>query len=183
VTTPRTATDVAANAGLSPEARLLLTPGLSAATYFDTLVRQHHYPDAVRYAVHLLELPRAIWWGALCIRDNPLSPAEIAALTSIVQWLRTPSDSARRTVADHGKPLPVTTAIALLCRAVFFSGGSISTPQAAEVPPPAGMAATLTGQAILTLLRSGPPSKQVLRFQQYLALAVDVQKGRNLWNG
>lgn len=180
----RLAVDVVGSLELSEAARILLTPGIPAETYFDALVTAELYPEAIRFMARLLTKPQAVWWGCLCVwhlvRPAEDSPAA-AAIRAAVTWLREPTDAHRRLAGQRAQDAGPTEPAGLLAYAAFLTDGSMSPPGLPEVKPPADAAAICVANAVLGASRYGPPRSTPHRQRTSLGLAVDVYHGTNTW--
>ena len=94
---PPTAASVAEPCRLGDAARALLKDGQPPRAYFQALVGQGLYRDAVQFAAHWLPKPAAVWWGCLCVwasaRPNPISappnPSDVLSVAAIRAGLAT----------------------------------------------------------------------------------------------
>ncbi len=180
----RTAAEVIGNLELTDAARLLLTPGISAEAFFDVLVKAGEFPDAIRYTARLMSKPQAVWWGCLCVWHAGRPAADTpggAALKAVVEWLQAPDEPHRRAAESAGNAAGPTAPAGMLATAAFMSGGSISVPGQPEVPAEPHFTAALAGSAVLAASRAGPPAGMRERQKTFLALAVDVYRGKNSW--
>jgi hypothetical protein len=129
---------------------------------------------------------RAAWWGCLCLwtvaRPQPKAAAE-AALRAVVTWLLTPTDETRRAAAAAGQAAGANTPAGMLGTAAFLCEGSMSAPKQPEVLPEPHLSGTLASGAVLTVARQAGAAKTAGLLRQFLALAVDVYRGANSWEG
>ena len=78
--------------------------GLTAPQFFDRLVDQECYPDAIRFLAHALPKRQAVWWGSLCLWHvyRPAPPAAVAdILQAAVRWVQEPMEERRRMMNQH----------------------------------------------------------------------------------
>jgi Family of unknown function (DUF6931) len=183
---PRTPEEVAAGLDLSDESRALLKPGVTTEVYFDELVKAGHLTDAVRYVARLLPAKRAVWWGSLCVwavrRSQPKAAAD-AVLRAVVTWLLAPTDENRRAAEAAGRAAGANTPAGMVGTAAFLTEGSMSAPKQPEVLPEPHFSPALVAGAVLAAARLAGAAKTDAMLRQFLALAVDVYRGTNTWEG
>jgi hypothetical protein len=94
-----------------------------------------------------------VTWAARVVRDlkPPQNAAgvEADALKAALLWVQDPSDSRRRAAFDAANRINRPTAERLAALAVFFSGGSITPPDAPQVQAPKEMAGRFAAGAVL----------------------------------
>lgn len=105
---------------------------------------------AVRHALQMVA-ERAAAVPAAGQRPSLPPPAvERAALATVERWVSDPSDANRRAAWDAGQAADLSSPAGCACAAVFFTGGSIASPQSPMlVPPPPGAHVTLAATAVL----------------------------------
>ena len=139
----------------------------------DWMVGAEKYSDAITFVSHWMSLPQVIWWATLCIweRDRQRVDESLEqTIEHVVGWLQNPTDKQRRMVKEAGDSIDKREPAAMLCKAVFFSGGNISKPNLPAVNPPKFLYATFVAGAIHVVVAKSPPteyasrSKQVLRY-------------------
>jgi hypothetical protein len=99
-----------------------------------------------------LSLPRyeAIVWAARALTGHPSpTPDDRRAMDAISEWLRTPSDGARRAAWSAAEPIDEATPAKLCATAVFLSGGSIAPTDEAPIPAPRHSTGALAAGAVL----------------------------------
>src|SRR5438045_2695423 len=182
---PRTAAEVCQHFDLGDKARGLLGDRQTPAEFFERLVSEKLYPDAVRFAAHLLPAREAVWWGSLCVwhvaAPSP-PPATAPALRAAARWVREPTEENRRAAEAPGRAAGAADPAGALALAAFWSGGSMTPPQLPAVPPPPLLPAKTVAGAVLVAATRGDPAGQEERYRHFLTLAVDVSAGRNLWS-
>lgn len=172
-----TADEVAPDAGLSDEALLLLAPQQTPREYLDAILAQEHFTDAVKFLAHALPRREGVWWAALCLQSavGEAPPANIAAvLKAAVRWVLEPNEEHRRqaaALADKNK------AEDFLCRAVAWTGGSLTPPELPVVPPKPGMSPTAVAASVQLATQIGPSKGIRERKRHFLALGVRIARG------
>jgi len=173
----KNAQEVSARAQLSLEALGLLQKEQTPAAYFNVLVEEKHYRDAVRFAANLLEPAQAVWWGCVCawqaLKPNP-DPRQSAALQATVRWVMEPSEPRRREAELAGKAAGAGTPGGAAALAAFYSGGSMAPVNLPEVIPPAGLSAQMVSAAILLAAAHGPADQKEYRLRQFLSMAIEI---------
>jgi hypothetical protein len=182
---PRDALAIGEQCHLSKDARRLLREDLSPDDYFDTVLANQLYADAVRFLAQTLPKRRAIWWGCLCAlwhahQGSPDETAE-ASLEAAVRWVLEPSEPNRRSAGAAGQADGFDTIAGCLAMSAFWSGGSMSRPDLPAVAPPAELTGRLVGGAILLAALRGDVFSIQERFRQCLALGLEVARGENLF--
>jgi hypothetical protein len=176
----RLAFDVARPLSLSERAVQLLTPTLTPRQFLDALMAAQMPDDAIRFLAAALPKREAIGWGILCLKNvlaKPFEPAAAKALIAAEAWVKDPSEPNRRSSETAAETAGYGTAPGLLAAAVFWSGGSLTAPNMAPVPPRDDLTGTAVAGAILLasiLAPTGPePAKA-----QFLALGSDIASNR-----
>lgn len=168
----------------SKNARSILRRNHTPKAFFDQLVHQHYFADAVEFLARLLTKEQAIWWGCLCAwdaaRPNP-SPRAQAALQAALRWLQEPSEEHRRDAENAGELAGMQTAAGAVAKAVAFASGSMSQPGLPAVEPPADLTAATIGSAVracaAALTAAGEPNS----YRQLLCFGLEVASGHNRW--
>lgn len=129
---------------------------------YELLRRTGRASAAVEYLGHALPRLEAVSWAARLVSDaatrrEPM-PRARRALDTALRWLDDPTDAHRRAArvaADAvGKPVPEQ----FLGYAVFYSGGSVASPDMAPMAPPAHSCARFAVSAVQQLAYASPDS-------------------------
>jgi hypothetical protein len=176
----RVASDVARPLSLSDKAVQLLTPTLSPRQFFESLVAVPLLDDAIRFLAAALPKREAVGWAVLCVKDalpKPLEPSAAKALGVAEAWVKDPSEAHRQAAGAAADAAGYGTATGCLAAAAFWSGGSLTPPHLAPVPPRDDLTGTAVTGAILLASASaisGPePAKA-----KFVAMGGDVASGR-----
>jgi hypothetical protein len=173
----KSAQEVCARAQLGSEALGLLQQDQTPAAYFNVLVAEKHYRDAVRFAANLLEPAQAVWWGCVCawqaLKPNP-NPPQSSALQAAVHWVLDPTEPRRRRAESAGKAAGAGTPAGAVALAAFYSSGSLAPANLPEVLPPPGLSAQMVAGAILLAAAHGPADQKEYRCRQFLSMAIEI---------
>jgi hypothetical protein len=182
---PRTAAELCQQFELDGEARRHLREDQTPSDYFQRLVEHGLYPDAIRFAAHLLPKREAVWWACLCVwhvaRGHPPDDQAAGALHAAVRWVREPSEANRRAAAAPAASAGLNTAAGCAAMAAFWSGGSMSAPDLPLVPPPPYLTAKTVAAAVQLAPAQGDPRQLAEHYRQFLLWAIDVDNGTNRW--
>lgn len=173
VPTRRSAAEVCQHAGLSATATKLLTDQSRPEEFFDLLVDQELYDDAIRMAAHGMPKREAVWWACLCLWElyRPEPPAAVdAALHAAVRWLRDPTEPHRRLAETAGQACMDHPA-GLVALAAFYSRGSITPPGLPEVAPQPQLTGKMVTTALLLALDLAPASMKPQNTKLFVTLA------------
>jgi hypothetical protein len=177
----RTAAEICRDLDLQDPARRLLSPDLTPRQFFERLVEQQEYADAVRFLAHALPKRLAVWWGCLCVwHVYRLEPPEsvAAALDAALAWVLDPSEEHRRAAEAPAMVAELKSPAGCLAMAACWSGGSMAPPDLPVVPTPPDLTARLVGGAVLLAAAQRAPRLDAF-YQQFLALGRDVARGKN----
>ena len=171
-------------AELSDDAAALLRPDPAPLAAVNLLVEKNLFPDAVRFLAHALPKREAVWWAWVCARrvsgDKP--PAKIAAvLEATERWIAHPNDANCRAAKDAADEAGLDSAAACAGLAAFFSGVSLSPPEAPPVPPGEFLTAKAVSGAVIFAAVKPEPAKAPEKFKSFIAQGVEVTQKIKLW--
>ena len=137
-------------------------------------VRESGSPaDALDFIGHALSRLEAVSWAAKIIdeesRTRTLAVRDRLALDTVLRWIGDPDDANRRAAYDAAMKAREQAPERTLGMAVFFSGGSISTPDLQPVLPPSESASRCAVTAIKQAAYRNETPDAV--FERALALA------------
>lgn len=166
-------------------ARALLRDELSTPEFFDILVNNEEWTDAIRFLAHALPKRAAIWWGSLCVwhvyQPAPTEPVR-RVLEAAAAWVRQPDECNRRLAEAALRVAGTGTPAGCLGMAVFWSGGSITPVGLPAVePPPFVTARAVAGAVLLAAAGAGESAQRIQCRREFLAVGRDVARGRNRW--
>ena len=138
---------------LSEAAAPLLDGEEPPEQFFSALRNAGALDDAMQFLCYALPRRVAIAWGRVCVGRTggavQLSPADMAAYSSVGAWLGDPTDERRYVAFDAAKAAEMRSAEALLAVAVYASGGSLAAPHSPQpCPPPPEMAGQMVAGAL-----------------------------------
>src|SRR5215813_9252935 len=137
VTAPR-ARDVCAHFDLSEEAKGLLDDVIAPAAFLELLIEKGHLLDAIRLLAFALPKREAVWWACLCAREvlAPDAPPELGdAIMAAEAWVYKPTEENRRAAMEKAERAGFDKPASWTAVGAFWSGGSLSPPNAPVVPP------------------------------------------------
>ncbi len=128
--------------------------GLAPAVWFERLRVAGQETYAVNYIAHAMPRYECVIWAVRSMIEIGIDRSD-PAIVAALRWIDNPSDRLRRTCAELGESLDDETAQALLCKAIFLSGGSISEEDLPAIQPPPDVCAKLAAAAVLTAAFNG----------------------------
>lgn len=123
--------------------------GVAPSAWFAQMRENGEAACSVNFLAHAMPRYECVMWAVralVAIGLDRSDPAIVAAL----RWVDNPSDSLRRAAAELGAGLDDESPQALLCQAIFLSGGSISEEDLPPVQPPPDVCAKLAAASVLT---------------------------------
>lgn len=126
--------------------------------HFAALRAQSAREVATRYLGLALPRLETVAWAARTVRDAPgeRTSAETQALRSALFWIQDPTEARRRAAGDAAESLAFDSPERFAALAVFYSGGSVSSPDGPPVLAPREAAGKFAAAAVLlAAARSG----------------------------
>lgn len=123
--------------------------GIAPSDWFTSLREAGKASYAVNFLAHAMPRYECVVWAVRALIELGLDRAD-PAIVAALRWIDNPSDNLRRAAADLGETLDDETPQALLCKAIFLSGGSISEEDLPAIQPPPDVCAKLAAAAVLT---------------------------------
>lgn len=143
---------VAPMAGLSIQARRLLTVGQRTTALIQVLIDAECFIDAINVLAYALERKSAVIWAYECVRTHrgeTVSTEERATLEAVLAWLGdTDNDALRREANSRAETMSPRNPTSWVGIAVFWSGGSLAPPDC----PPVDAKPELLGTAVKSAL-------------------------------
>ncbi len=120
--------------------------------YFDALRASGRDADAVEFLSQALPRWEAVAWAARMVRDlgAPADEADARALKAALLWVQDPTEDRRRAAQTAAEDAEPDSPARLAALAAFYSGGSMSPPEAEILPAPRDAAGRFAAGAILT---------------------------------
>lgn len=126
--------------------------GVTPHAHYTMLREAGRRDEAVAFLAIALPRFEAIGWAARIVEEEAnarrLSGPDRQALDYALRWLGEPNDDRRRAAMDAAGIAGERAPERLLALAVFFSGGSVSTPDLPAILPPPEAAAKCAGGAV-----------------------------------
>lgn len=175
-----TASELCARFGMGEAARKLLKETDGPAEFFDALVAEKQWPEAVRLLAHLMSKREAVAWAADCARQAlPAEPAEpapkaLAALEAAEAWVKEASEENRRAAQAASEAAGLEHPAACAALAAFFSGGSIAPPNVPAVPPGEFLTAHAVAGGVLMAGVASEPEKAAEKYQRFLKRGLEM---------
>lgn len=180
----RTASQIAAQAALSDDARALLDDSQSPRIFLERLRSQGLVRDAAIFLAFALPVREAVWWAARCVRQilgsAPLEPAE-TALQAAEAWCQAPEDGRRRRALTVAETAGLDTPAGCVGLAAFLSGGSLAPAELPEVPAAPHLAPTAIAGALQIAAVAHRPEFADERFRGFLDVGDQVARGQERW--
>ncbi len=156
----------------------------SPEAYARRLQRTSEENDCLLFLAYALPKRCAVWWLIHCIRaaESLKSDADIPMLQLAEDWVRQPSDDARRKAMQMAESLEMESPAAWAGVSAFWSHGSMAPPNAPDVPAPDHLTGkAVTGGAILaTVLKT--PENAAERRQLFTEIAIRIADGKLPWS-
>lgn len=122
--------------------------GMAPARWCETLRQQGESAQAATFMAHAMPRYECVMWAVRALIDLGVDRAD-PALVAALRWIDNPSDALRRAAAAAGEVADDDSPQALLCQAIFLSGGSISGEDLPPIQPPPDVCAKLASAAVL----------------------------------
>lgn len=174
--------EIAEHFDLLKQSLPLLTAEQTPAEFLQILIQQGHYHDAVSFLAHAMPAKQGIWWACLCIQEHLYNSdkTEQQAYHAAETWLHKPTEAHRRNTEQHAEAGSYNTPASWIAAAVFWSGGNIAPKNKPMMTPPSHLYAQAIGGSVVMSAGLHCPATSVVeeRYQQYLALGVQVANGQ-----
>ena len=176
------AVEVCADIELSEEATELLSGGQSPSAFLQLLLDGEMTQDAIRFLARSLPRREATWWACLsarqCIEDST-DKELIAALDLAEQWVYKPTDDLRYAAYQATEKIDKENPMYWAAMASFWSGGSMSPPDAPEVPPADHICSLAVSGAVSLAGLSDDVKESEKKYQLYFKQGVAIANGEN----
>jgi hypothetical protein len=182
--TAKTAADICKNFKLEEPAKKLLRDDMSPRQFFDVLMEQQQYLDAVRLLAYGLPKQEAVWWACQCARSiaGATPPPKIAAaLDAAEKWVADPSEDNRRAAQTAAEAAEMGTPAGCAAIAAFWSGGSLGPPNVPVVPPGEYLTAHGVAGSVMLAAVQTEPVKAPEKYRKFFDLGVAIATGSNRW--
>lgn len=180
---PGAAAEIVTGLEISPDGKALLRPDHTPTQFVAALAGSGHLMDAIRVFAVAIPKREGVWWALQCVRSVPPLAADDHApvLAAVEAWVKDPDDKKRRECFALAEKAGFATPAACAANAVFFSGGSISTPHNPAVEPPPHITPGAIANAVILAAVMVEPEKSGERLAGFLAVGEQVAAGANRW--
>lgn len=162
-------------AAVDRRADTALARGKPLPAWFAELRAAKRHADAAGFIAHALPRYECVMWATRtlleCAGFERSDPFVVAAL----RWLDDPSDGNRRAAQELADSDPDDGPGALLCNAIFLSGGSLAPADLPPVQPRPDLCAKLAVAAVLSAAYARDNPQQVI--DQSLSLGETIASG------
>lgn len=163
-------------------------PGLPSLDGLDCLaavgfLETKHPRQLLRLIAGWLSTRETIWWGALCITQDPShrsGPFPKGALKAIADWVLDPTEN-NTALAGKASSLGGEGPANLLCQAITLTNHNLSPMAKESVTCPPGLSHKLVAHAILSTLDSWPGSNKNACYSVFVELGLDITEGKSFW--
>ncbi len=124
--------------------------GIAPAQWFATLRGQGKRFDAVLFIAHALPRYECVVWAARVLSEGGVLDRGDPFLTAALRWIDAPGDGLRRAAGALSDESRRSRSGETLCKAVFYSGGSIAPDELPPVQPPPHMCGRMAAGAVIT---------------------------------
>ncbi|MDP3550858.1 MAG: hypothetical protein Q8R81_10730 [Novosphingobium sp.] len=145
--------------------------GIAPSVWFTQLRETGKAAYAVNFLAHAMPRYECVVWAVRALIEMGLNRAD-PAIVAALRWIDNPSDKLRRAAAELGDTLDDESPQALLCKAIFLSGGSISEEDLPAIQPPPDVCAKLAAAAVLTAAFTGKTPTEAIATSLRLGEAV-----------
>lgn len=129
---------------VSPEARGVLPP-----QWFAQLTASGRASEATMFLAHAMPRYECVVWALRSLLELGAVDRADAPIIAALRWADNPSDGLRRATFTSAETIDDESPAAILCQAIFLSGGSISEEDLPPVQPPPDACAKLAAAAVL----------------------------------
>jgi hypothetical protein len=164
----------------SPEVLSRLSRCTDAAAAIEALNAAELLVEASRLAAHALPKREAVWWACMCAASNApagIATADTEARSLAESWVRDRNDETRRAAMKSAKLAGFQSPEAWTGVAAFWSGDSISPPDAPPVQPAAHLTGVAVSGSVTLASVRGRPGLQKERLARFLYAMQDIAIG------
>jgi hypothetical protein len=168
---PPTAAQYCARIKLGEDAKSLLTADSAPAEFFESLVAEQLFSDALLFLACWLPKTDAVRWGCDCVAglsDDHSKPTDVAALEAAQLWAEDSSEKNCRSAEAVANNSGFEGPASWLALAAFWSGPSLAPPDLPVVPPAEGLTAQAVAAALTMAATQGDPLGAEGRYTQFL---------------
>lgn len=149
-------------AAIDPEGDVAEASGVPPAEWFARLRAAGRTFEAVAFIAHALPRYECVAWAARALVEGGVLDRADPFVTATLRWIDAPEDALRRAAGQLADESGRSNAGEMLCRAVFYSGGSIAPDDLPPVQPPPHVCARMAAGAVLTGAYTLPDARAAL---------------------
>ncbi len=156
---------------LTKPAAAAFRPEFLPIEFATTLLAQGQHAEAIRFIAHALTPRDGVWWACQCARQSigaENTPEEEAALVAAERWVTELSDETRRAAFVAANVAGIGTASGNAALAVFYTGGSLTPPDAPPIIPAEFAAAPLVAGSVILASIHPDPAKTAELMKAYV---------------
>lgn len=167
---------------LTDAAKPLLEDDPSSTTFFNRLMDNKLYMDAIRFLALVLRKREAVWWACLCVRDvmtDKVTHEDKRALLAAEEWVIKPTEENRQLASQAAEATKFETAAGWAAMGAFWSGGSMTPPGTPVVPPQEDFTGRAVGGSVLMSAAYQFEDEKQLneRYELFLERAKEIANG------
>lgn len=166
---------------LDPQGKVLLEKCRTAQEALGALEQAGLLMEATRLVAHALPAREAVWWACACTRHTATSGASQKAENKVreaaEEWVRRQTDEHRRAAMKEAETAGFGSPEAWTAVAAFWSGNSMSPPEAPKVPPEPHFTGLAVAGAVALAAVRGEATRREDRLKRFLASAKDIAVG------
>ena len=178
----QTTAEIGALVTLSEPARALAAPDMAPADYIEQLCAEGLWADAVRFLAHGLPKREAVWWACLTARGalgEAAAAPQMAAVEAAEAWVYQPTEENRRAAMAAGDAAGNDSPARWAAVAAFWSGGSLTAPDAPAVAPGEQLTAMAVAGAVQIAAVHKEPARAEEKYRLFVAQGLDIAQGGN----
>jgi hypothetical protein len=175
-------TEISALVTLSEPARALLGAKIAPGDFIERLCAAGLWADAVRFLAHALPKREAVWWACLAARaalGAGAPPPHAKAVEAAEAWVYQPTEEKRRAAMAAGDAAAKDSPARWAAIAAFWSGGSVTAPDAPAVPPGEQLTAMAVAGAVQIAAVQREPARADEKYRLFIAQGLDIAQGGN----
>jgi hypothetical protein len=136
--------------------------------------------DAARFLAHALPKREAVWWACLAARaalgDEPPETLRQAVETAEA-WVYRPNEDNRRAAMGAATAAGSDNPASWAARGAFWSGGSLTPPDAPVVPPGETLIAQAVAGAVCLAAVQREPARAAEKYRGFTTQGLDIAAG------
>jgi hypothetical protein len=179
-----TAAEICEHVELEEAAKAQIQKDFTPRQYVNRLIAKKYYQDAAKFWAYALPKREAVYWACLCVRKVEGSKAlarSTAALDAAERWVLNQTDETRRAAMPAARAAGFNTPAGWTATAAFWSGGSLSPPDAPVMSPDEYLTAHAVAGALSLAAGPAESDKAVALYRQFLLLGLEVADGTKRW--